>query len=137
MGYSVDDTLLSKFTGESVMKYHRVTWWNTPKQLFEIGRMTYAGLRESIPPCYTVWAGEQLGVGNGDILLDMFSGEGGASRGYMSLGTTVIAVDIDSHALRNNPAPYSICTNAIELLTTSLARWAPYQDFKMCATTSG
>ena len=47
----------------------------------------------------------------------MFAGEGGAGAGYARAGFEVTAVDIDADALAHNPAPATVCADALDVLT--------------------
>lgn len=55
------------------------------------------------------------------ILLDLYAGQGGATRGYQNAGWTVAAVDRDAAALRRNPAAYRYVGDVLTVLAALLA----------------
>jgi len=92
------------------------TAWREPVGgLFNAAAMTRHGLCESIPPVYASHVVAPR-LGSPKLVLDLFAGEGGASRGFMASGATVIAVDTDAKALSRNPAPYKVYADAVPLL---------------------
>lgn len=55
------------------------------------------------------------------VLLDLYAGQGGATRGYQDAGWTVAAVDRDAAALRRNPAEYRYVGDVLTVLAALLA----------------
>lgn len=54
-------------------------------------------------------------------LLDVYAGEGGATRGYQEAGWDVAAVDLDANRLRRNPATWHHVGDALAVLATLAA----------------
>lgn len=58
------------------------------------------------------------------MAVDVFSGEGGATKGLMDAGFCVTAVDNDPGRLKNNPAPHKVLGDAIAYLLEHGHRFA-------------
>lgn len=54
-------------------------------------------------------------------LLDVYAGEGGATRGYQDAGWEIAAVDLDPNRLRRNPATWHHVGDALAVLATLAA----------------
>ena len=101
--------------------YAAFTAWSQPTGgLHNAAEMTRRGLCESIPPAYASHIITPR-LANPSWVLDLFAGEGGASRGFAAAGATVIAVDTDAAALSRNPAQFKVYADAVPLLQKLVA----------------
>lgn len=60
--------------------------------------------------------------------LELFAGEGGATRGLQRAGMHVTAIDCDQNAISRNPADVAICADVFEWLSENEATLPTY-DF--------
>ena len=118
MGYD-PDTSTQNMQLRTHLDYLRLpkSMWNTPAlPLQDATNLSKKGLAQSIPPVYAShFIGPRMPTTKKPCL-DLFAGEGGATRGFLAMGLRVIAVDNDPVALSRNPAKWKVYFDAVVLL---------------------